>query len=68
MMGVMSIQFPSMLVLYWVIGNLIQMVQTYFIVVLPSKKELRKKNNIKILSNNNLFCFSKVVKQGYEYN
>ena len=47
MMGVMSIQFPSMLVLYWVIGNLIQMVQTYFIVVLPSKKRAKEKEQYK---------------------
>ncbi|EGT3616387.1 membrane protein insertase YidC [Clostridium perfringens] len=39
MMGVMSINFPSMLVLYWVIGNLIQMAQTYVLVVLPRKKK-----------------------------
>ena len=47
MMGVMSIQFPSMLVLYWVIGNLIQMVQTYFIVVLPSKKRAKEREQYK---------------------
>ncbi|NGU17125.1 membrane protein insertase YidC, partial [Clostridium perfringens] len=47
MMGVMSIQFPSMLVLYWVIGNLIQMVQTYFIVVLPSRKRAKEKEQYK---------------------
>ena len=43
MMGVMSIQFPSMLVLYWIIGNLIQMAQTYVLIVLPKK---RKENQI----------------------
>lgn len=47
MMGVMSIQFPSMLVLYWVIGNLIQMIQTYFIVVLPGKKRAKEKEQYK---------------------
>lgn len=44
MMGVMSIQFPSMLVLYWVMGNLIQMLQTYFIVVIPNKKRAQSKD------------------------
>lgn len=39
MMGFMSINFPSMLVLYWIIGNLIQMIQTYFLVTLPKKKK-----------------------------
>lgn len=42
-MGVMSIQFPSMLVLYWVMGNLIQMAQTYVLIVLPKK---RKENQV----------------------
>ncbi|MPQ44405.1 membrane protein insertase YidC [Clostridium tarantellae] len=39
MMGFMSINFPSMLVLYWVIGNIIQMLQTYILVVIPNKKK-----------------------------
>lgn len=39
MMGFMSLNFPSMLVMYWIIGNLIQMVQTYFLVILPKKKK-----------------------------
>lgn len=47
MMGVMSIQFPSMLVLYWIIGNLIQMVQSYFLVVLPNKRRAREKEQSK---------------------
>lgn len=47
MMGVMSINFPSMLVLYWVIGNLIQIAQTYFIVVIPKKKREKLKAEAK---------------------
>lgn len=39
MMGVMAINFQSMLVLYWIIGNLVQLVQTYFIYVIPAKKK-----------------------------
>ncbi|WP_160680311.1 membrane protein insertase YidC [Clostridium sp. C8-1-8] len=39
MMGVMAINFRSALVLYWIMGNLIQVVQTYFLVVVPAKKK-----------------------------
>ena len=38
-MGFMSINFRSALVIYWVINNLLQMLQTYFIVILPNKKK-----------------------------
>lgn len=41
MMGFMSINFPSMLVMYWIIGNLLQMVQTYFLIILPKKKKAK---------------------------
>lgn len=44
MMGFMSINFPAMLVLYWIIGNLIQMLQTYVLVVLPKKKKEKLSN------------------------
>lgn len=39
MMGFMSIGFPSMLVMYWIMGNIIQLIQTYFLVILPKKKK-----------------------------
>lgn len=41
MMGFMSMGFPSMLVMYWIMGNILQMVQTYFLVVLPKKKKAK---------------------------
>lgn len=39
MMGFMAINFRSALVLYWIIGNLIQLAQTYVLVVMPAKKK-----------------------------
>lgn len=42
MMGFMSIGFPSMLVMYWIIGNILQMVQTYFLMILPKKRKVAK--------------------------
>lgn len=40
MMGVMSLNFKSILVLYWIIGNLIQTIQTYFLNYRPAMKEI----------------------------
>jgi YidC/Oxa1 family membrane protein insertase len=40
MMGFMSWNFKSILVLYWIIGNLIQTVQTYFLNYKPAIKEI----------------------------
>lgn len=42
MMTVMALNFPSMLVLYWIIGNLIQLVQTYILVIMPNKKKKKE--------------------------
>lgn len=39
MMGVMAWNFQSILVMYWIIGGVIQLVQTYFINYLPYKKK-----------------------------
>ena len=39
MMGFMAWNFPSILVMYWIIGGVIQLVQTYFINYLPYKKK-----------------------------
>lgn len=39
MMGVMALNFKSILVLYWIMGNLIQLVQTYFLNYRPAIKE-----------------------------
>ena len=43
MMGFMSLQFQPMLVIYWIIGGMIQLGQTYFINYLPAKKKLAAK-------------------------
>ncbi len=52
MMGVMSFNFKSILVLYWIIGNLIQTIQTYFLNYKPAIKEInsRKEKEAKIES------------------
>lgn len=39
MMGFMSLQFRPILIIYWIIGGLIQLVQTYFLNYLPAKKK-----------------------------
>lgn len=39
MMGVMAINFKSILVIYWIIGGAIQLAQTYFLNYLPAKKK-----------------------------
>ncbi|WP_294154087.1 membrane protein insertase YidC [uncultured Clostridium sp.] len=39
MMGFMSLNFKAILVLYWIMGNLIQAVQTYFLNYRPAIKE-----------------------------
>lgn len=46
MMGFMSLQFQPMLVFYWIIGGLIQLVQTYFLNYIPAKrKEMLKQES-----------------------
>ncbi|MDO5517221.1 MAG: membrane protein insertase YidC [Clostridium sp.] len=39
MMGFMALNFKSILVLYWIIGNIIQTIQTYFLNYRPAMKE-----------------------------
>ena len=43
MMGIMAINFQSILVIYWIIGGAIQLAQTYFINYLPAKKKKEAK-------------------------
>ena len=52
MMGFMSWNFKSILVLYWIIGNLIQTVQTYFLNYKPAINEIdsRKEKEIQVES------------------
>jgi len=40
MMGFMSFNFKSILVLYWIMGNLIQTIQTYFLNYRPAMREI----------------------------
>lgn len=40
MMGFMALNFKAILVIYWVIGGIIQLIQTYFVNYLPYKKKL----------------------------
>lgn len=49
MMGFMSLNFKSILVLYWIIGNFIQTIQTYFLNYRPAMREAdsRKENGDK---------------------
>ncbi|EHI96964.1 membrane protein insertase, YidC/Oxa1 family [Clostridium sp. DL-VIII] len=42
MMGFMSWNFSAILVLYWIIGNLIQTIQTYFLNYRPSVKDMNE--------------------------
>lgn len=41
MMGFMSLNFKSILVIYWIMGNLIQGVQTYFLNYRPAMNEIK---------------------------
>lgn len=50
MMGVMSWNFSSILVLYWIIGNLIQTIQTYFLNYRPAVKECNEEKEDKVES------------------
>ncbi|SHE87850.1 membrane protein insertase YidC [Clostridium fallax] len=48
MSGFIALRIGSLLVLYWIMGNLIQIIQNYFLIVLPAKKkkhEEARKNN-----------------------
>ncbi|MBX7394778.1 membrane protein insertase YidC [Clostridium chauvoei] len=43
MMGFMSLNFSAILVIYWIIGGVIQLAQTYFLNYLPYKKKQEAK-------------------------
>lgn len=47
MMGFMSVNFKSILVLYWIMGNIIQLIQTYFLNYRPYMKELELEEEAK---------------------
>jgi YidC/Oxa1 family membrane protein insertase len=46
MMGFMSLKFKSILVLYWIIGNLIQGIQTYFLNYKPAMQEINSAKEV----------------------
>ncbi len=50
MMGFMSWRFSAILVLYWIIGNLIQTIQTYFLNYRPAIKERNEEEENKMES------------------
>ena len=45
MMGFMALNFKSILVLYWIMGNIIQGIQTYFLNYRPAMKEKKMNDN-----------------------
>lgn len=45
MMGFMSLRFSAILVLYWIIGNIIQTIQTYFLNYKPAINEREEEEN-----------------------
>lgn len=47
MMGFMSLNFKAILVLYWIIGNLIQTIQTYFLNYRPAMLDAERENESK---------------------
>lgn len=50
MMGFMSLNFKSILVLYWIMGNVIQGIQTYFLNYKPAMKEINSRKEIQVES------------------
>ena len=39
MMGFMALKFQPILIIYWIIGGVIQLIQTYFLNYLPAMKK-----------------------------
>ncbi|ACD51968.1 membrane protein insertase YidC [Clostridium botulinum] len=63
MMGFMSINFKSILVLYWIIGNVIQTIQTYFLNYLPAKKKVALAAAETAVSESSDSSFSMIVEE-----
>lgn len=63
MMGFMSLNFQSLLVIYWIIGGVYQLVQTYFLNVKPvmNKKKEQQQEEVKIEPRNKF-----AMPEGYE--
>jgi YidC/Oxa1 family membrane protein insertase len=58
MMGFMSLQFKSILVLYWIIGNVIQTIQTYFLNYRPAINDLNSEKEKEIESESEKFVMA----------
>lgn len=58
MMGFMSIKFKSILVLYWIMGNVIQTIQTYFLNYKPAMKQRMQQEEVKNNKNNKSFSMN----------
>lgn len=55
MMGFMSLNFKAILVLYWIMGNIIQTIQTYFLNYRPAIKERLKEEETVVRSEEKKF-------------
>lgn len=54
MMGIMALNFDAILVIYWIIGGAIQLIQTYFLNYIPFKKKMeekKEKENLNAITN-----------------
>lgn len=58
MMGLMSVKFKSILVLYWIMGNVIQTIQTYFLNYRPAMKQRMQQEEVKNNKNNKSFSMN----------
>ncbi len=58
MMGFMSIKFKSILVLYWIMGNCIQTIQTYFLNYRPAMKQKEQSLQAEASKKNNSFSMN----------
>jgi YidC/Oxa1 family membrane protein insertase len=58
MMGFMSLNFKSILVLYWIIGNLIQGIQTYFLNYKPAMEEINSRKEKEVQAGEEKFVMT----------
>lgn len=58
MMGFMSLNFKSILVLYWIMGNLIQGIQTYYLNYRPAMKEINLEKEKEVQAGAEKFAMS----------
>jgi len=58
MMGFMSLNFKSILVLYWIVGNVIQGIQTYFLNYKPAMQEVNSRKNKEVIIESEKFAMT----------